>query len=118
MARLTWTSPRTWTAVAGALLVTGVFGLATAPPAGAVATSVVTGDLAASGSVSHATCGQGTHLIGGGFSLGPVTVDQSTNTPQPELLIVNAPSPDQHDTWLAGAVGAVGAQAFALCEAD
>ncbi|MFF2077258.1 hypothetical protein ACFVXG_21155 [Kitasatospora sp. NPDC058162] len=118
MARLTWTRPRAWTAVAGALLVTGVYGLATAPPAGAVTTTVVQGDQAAPGSVSHATCPQGTHLIGGGFDMGNVTVDPSTNTPQPVLLTINAPSAQQADTWLAGATGAGGATAFALCESQ
>ncbi|MGA5819309.1 hypothetical protein ACPC54_15835 [Kitasatospora sp. NPDC094028] len=117
MARLTWTSPRTWTAVAGALLVTAAYGLATAPPAGAVTTTVVAGDPAVSGSLSHATCPSGTHLIGGGFSLGSVPIDSGTNAPQPVTVTVNAPSLDQNETWTAAAVGVTGAQAIALCEA-
>ncbi|MEU9047289.1 MULTISPECIES: hypothetical protein [unclassified Kitasatospora] len=116
MARLTWTSPRTWTAVAGALLVTAAYGLATAPPVGAVTTTVVQGDQAAAGSQSHATCPQGTHLIGGGFDLGSVPIDPATNTPLPVLVTLNAPSASDADTWLAEATGAGGATAFALCE--
>ncbi|MFF7989293.1 hypothetical protein ACFZDG_05775 [Kitasatospora xanthocidica] len=117
MARLTWTSPRTWTAVAGALLVTATFGLATAPPAGAVTSTVVAGTPAASGTVSSATCPANTLLIGGGFDLGNVAVDPTTGgAPSPVLVTLNGPSADQSNTWNAAAVGVNGTKALALCQ--
>ncbi|GAB7186022.1 hypothetical protein ATKI12_5853 [Kitasatospora sp. Ki12] len=116
MARLTWTSPRTWTAVAGALLVTATFGLATAPPAGAVTTTVVRGTPAASGTVSSATCTGDSVLIAGGFDLGTVAVDPSTGAAPAVLVTLNGPSTDRSNTWEAAAVGVNGAQALALCQ--
>ncbi|RKT18966.1 hypothetical protein BX285_3406 [Streptomyces sp. 1114.5] len=118
MARLTWTSPRTWTAVAGALLVTATYGLATAPPAGAVTTTVVAGDPAATGTLSSATCPADHHLISGGYDLGTVQVDSSSGSPPALVVERNAPSVDKNNTWEVIAVGIDGARALALCEAD
>ncbi|WP_157849900.1 MULTISPECIES: hypothetical protein [Streptomyces] len=102
--------------MAGALLVTATFGLATAPPAGASTTTVVAGTPAASGTVSSATCPANTLLIAGGFDLGNVTADPSTGAPPSVLVTLNGPSADQSNTWNAAAVGVNGTQALALCQ--
>ncbi|MEU8924924.1 hypothetical protein AB0D10_28960 [Kitasatospora sp. NPDC048545] len=102
--------------MAGALLVTATYGLATAPPVGAATTTVVSGEPAASGTLSSATCPQNTLLIAGGFDLGPVQVDAGTGAAPSVLVSRNAPSADQSNTWEVVAVGVDGAKALALCE--
>jgi hypothetical protein len=95
-------------AVAGAV-VCGV-GPATADDS----TFTASGPLAENGKLSTATCPSGSHLIGGGYSAGPVVDKQGYPH---DMIDTNGPSPTQANTWGASAVkGSIAA--YALCEKD